>query len=211
MEFKKIEHMLSLQDQVNSLISKSWRENNNPWYRAIWLESAELLEHLSWKWWSNSKNNIEQAQLELIDIWHFGLSDLLQKHGTSEKVIAFLKKTYVSYDLKMENETDISLSIEAFALSTLKNKSFDISLFFNLCKILNLEFNELYKIYVGKNVLNEFRQKNGYKTGEYKKIWNNHEDNYYLFKIIKELDINKNEFCNQVYEKLENQYQESFK
>ena len=211
MEFKKIEHMLSLQDQVNSLISKSWRENNNPWYRAIWLESAELLEHLSWKWWSNSKSNIEQAQLELIDIWHFGLSDLLQKHGTSEKVIAFLKETYVSFDVKMENETDISLSIEAFALSILKNKSFDISQFFNLCKILNLEFNELYKIYVGKNVLNEFRQKNGYKTGDYKKIWNNHEDNYYLFKIIKELDINKNEFCNLVYEKLENQYQESFK
>ncbi|HAV2717609.1 TPA: dUTP diphosphatase, partial [Acinetobacter baumannii] len=67
--------MLSLQDQVNSLISTHWRQNQNPWYRAIWLESAELLEHLSWKWWSHNKNNIEQAQLELIDIWHFGLSD----------------------------------------------------------------------------------------------------------------------------------------
>ncbi|WP_267285653.1 dUTP diphosphatase [Acinetobacter baumannii] len=47
--------MLSLQDQVNSLISTHWRQNQNPWYRAIWLESAELLEHLSWKWWSHNK------------------------------------------------------------------------------------------------------------------------------------------------------------
>ena len=39
MEFKKLEHMLELQDQVNSLISNEWRANNNPWYRAIWLES----------------------------------------------------------------------------------------------------------------------------------------------------------------------------
>ncbi|BFM86884.1 dUTPase [Acinetobacter baumannii] len=158
MEFKKIEHMLSLQDQVNSLISTHWRQNQNPWYRAIWLESAELLEHLSWKWWSHNKNNIEQAQLELIDIWHFGLSDLLQKYGTSEEVINFLKETHNEDEPKIENVTDIHLLIERFALSTLKNKSFDISLFFNLCEILNLEFNELYKIYLGKNVLNEFRQ-----------------------------------------------------
>ena len=41
MEFKKLEHMLELQDQVNSLISNEWRANNNPWYRPIWLESAE--------------------------------------------------------------------------------------------------------------------------------------------------------------------------
>ncbi|MCA4256954.1 dUTP diphosphatase, partial [Acinetobacter baumannii] len=65
--------------------------------------------------------------------------------------------------------------------------------------------------YLGKNVLNEFRQKNGYKTGNYKKIWNKHEDNYYLFKIINELDVDKSEFCRLVYEKLDNQYQESFK
>ncbi|EXA56287.1 hypothetical protein J503_4113, partial [Acinetobacter baumannii 984213] len=55
------------------------------------------------------------------------------------------------------------------------------------------------------------RQKNGYKTGNYKKIWNKHEDNYYLFKIINELDVDKSEFCHLVYEKLDNQYQESFK
>lgn len=209
MEFKKIEHMLYLQDQVNSLISTYWRDNKNPWYRAIWLESAELLEHLPWKWWSNSQSNLEQAQLELIDIWHFGLSDLLQKHGTAENVIAFLKNDY-DFQHKI-SESNVSLLIEEFALSTLKNKSFDIVIFFKLCEILELEFNNLYKIYLGKNILNEFRQKNGYKTGGYKKIWNNKEDNFYLFQIINELDVNENEFCNLVYEKLDIQYREFLK
>ena len=80
-----------------------------------------------------------------------------------------------------------------------------------LCKLLSLEFNELYKIYLGKNILNTFRQKNGYKTGTYKKIWMGFEDNHYLFKIIKETDVDSLNFSEIVYEKLNFHYQESLK
>lgn len=211
MEFKKLEHMLELQDQVNSLISNEWRANNNPWYRAIWLESAELLEHFSWKWWSNKEDDIEQAQLELVDIWHFGLSALLQQHGDAKQVIKYLENssfTEISNDI---NHRNIKIVIEEFVLSTLEHKSFNINIFLQLCKLLSLEFNELYKIYLGKNILNTFRQKNGYKTGAYKKIWMGFEDNHYLFKIIKETDVDSLNFSEIVYEKLNLHYQESLK
>ena len=35
-----------------------------------------------------------------------------------------------------------------------------------------------------KNVLNKFRQDNGYKEGTYRKIWNGKEDNVVLSEIL---------------------------
>ena len=45
----------------------------------------------------------------------------------------------------------------------------------------------LYRMYVGKNMLNVFRQKNGYKTGTYVKIWAGREDNQHLEELLNEL------------------------
>ncbi len=38
--------MLELQDAMNSKVNPKWREAGNAWYRAIWVECAELLDHL---------------------------------------------------------------------------------------------------------------------------------------------------------------------
>lgn len=45
---------------------------------------------------------------------------------------------------------------------------------------LDLSWSELYTTYVAKNVLNLFRQANGYKQGTYIKTWNGREDNEVL-------------------------------
>ncbi|EPD6447732.1 dUTP diphosphatase, partial [Campylobacter coli] len=64
---------------------------------------------------------------------------------------------------------------------------------------LNLEI--LYKAYIGKNILNIFRQNNGYKQDTYKKIWNGREDNEVLAEILEqELDFDT------IYKKLEEYY-----
>lgn len=41
----------------------------------------------------------------------------------------------------------------------------------------------IYRSYLVKNVLNSFRNNNGYKEGTYKKIWNGEEDNDVAFRI----------------------------
>lgn len=41
----------------------------------------------------------------------------------------------------------------------------------------------IYKSYLVKNVLNSFRNNNGYKNGTYKKFWNGEEDNDVAFRI----------------------------
>jgi hypothetical protein len=49
-----------------------------------------------------------------------------------------------------------------------------------------LNLDSLYKLYVGKNILNKFRQDHGYKDGSYIKIWNKEEDNVTMQRLLEE-------------------------
>jgi len=56
-----------------------------------------------------------------------------------------------------------------------------------------LNLDALYKLYVGKNILNKFRQDHGYKDGSYIKIWNGEEDNVTMQSILEEDNITPEE------------------
>ena len=45
---------------------------------------------------------------------------------------------------------------------------------------VGLTWDELRRQYLAKNVLNIFRQRNGYKDGAYIKMWHGREDNEWL-------------------------------
>ena len=68
--------MLTLQDRMNTKVHPQWIEQRYEWFRAIWIECGELMEHYGYKWWKKQTPDIEQVRLEAIDIWHFGLSAL---------------------------------------------------------------------------------------------------------------------------------------
>ncbi len=68
---------------------------------------------------------------------------------------------------------------------------------------LDLDFDSLYKLYIGKNILNKFRQDNGYKDGSYKKVWNGKEDNVVMQEI---LNSNSSISPDELYNKLKNEY-----
>jgi hypothetical protein len=55
---------------------------------------------------------------------------------------------------------------------------------------------------VAKNVLNRFRQDNGYKEGSYQKTWNGKEDNVVMLELLDE----KMPTPNELYEKLSSKY-----
>ena len=38
----QVQAMLALQDEINAHIHPDWRGQGYPWYRAIWVECAEL-------------------------------------------------------------------------------------------------------------------------------------------------------------------------
>jgi hypothetical protein len=102
------------------------------------------------------------------------------------------------FDNSMQAE-DIRKTIECLALLTLTDQGAHFTFIAGIMKYLDMTFDELYEIYVGKNVLNMFRQDNGYKEGSYNKIWNGREDNEYLADIIDDLDVDSHTFQDDIY------------
>jgi len=101
---------------------------------------------------------------------------------------------------------DIRKSIECLALLTLTDQGAHFNFIAGIMKYLHMPFDELYEIYVGKNVLNMFRQDNGYKEGTYNKMWNGREDNEYLADIMKQLNGDSHTFQDDVYDALARSY-----
>lgn len=199
----QIQVMLDLQEAMNSRVHADWRQQGFEWYRAIWIECAELMDHYGWKWWKKQSPDIEQVKLELIDIWHFGLSILLVKDTAAADIADQLKQA-----LQQPATLDFHQTLEAFSGDTLATKSFSIEKFALLLTVMDMPFEELYAGYVGKNVLNFFRQDHGYQDGSYQKLWGGQEDNEHLVEIVKTLDTSTLDFKESLYSALSERYQQ---
>jgi dimeric dUTPase (all-alpha-NTP-PPase superfamily) len=198
----QIKQMLTMQNAMNSRVSDTWRENGYEWYRAIWVECAEMLDHHGWKWWKHQEIDIAQVQLELVDIFHFGLSLRLMTGATVESITDTLAIELT----QSSGEKDFKIALENLASSAVSNKSFDAIALADCMSLMNMDLDELFRQYVGKNTLNFFRQDHGYKEGTYIKIWNGEEDNEVLAKLVNSLDASASDFQQQLYAALEAKY-----
>jgi dimeric dUTPase (all-alpha-NTP-PPase superfamily) len=202
----QISQMLTMQDAMNSRVSETWRENGYQWYRAIWVECAEMLDHHGWKWWKHQEIDVAQVQLELVDIFHFGLSLRLMTGANVDTITSELANE-ISITLNTENrENDFKIALENLASSAVTDKAFNAEALADCMHLMNMDLDELFRQYVGKNTLNFFRQDHGYKDGSYIKIWNGEEDNEVLALLVKELDTTANDFQQQLYAALEAKY-----
>ncbi len=202
-QINQINIMLDLQDGMNTKVTANWQAQGYEWYRAIWVECAELMDHYGWKWWKKQTPDTEQVALELIDIWHFGLSILLQS-GQSRQTIA----EQIQQQLAIAtDEKDFRLDLEKFAAATLADRQFHVGLFARLMAGVDMSFDQLYRGYVGKNVLNFFRQDHGYKDGSYRKHWfDGREDNEHLVEAVQSLDAASADFADALYRALKQRY-----
>lgn len=199
---QQLEQMLSLQDAMNTRVSETWRENGYEWYRAIWVECAEMLDHHGWKWWKHQEIDVAQVQLELVDIFHFGLSLQLMAGDSVQDIAAKLAQQLATES----NESDFKIALESLASAAVTHRSFDAIAFANCMQLMQMDLNELFRQYVGKNTLNFFRQDHGYKEGSYIKVWHGEEDNEVLAKVVNDLDVSADDFQQQVYAALKANY-----
>lgn len=194
----KIITMLEMQDAMNRKVNAAWREAGFPWYRAIWTECAEMLDHYGWKWWKHQKPDLPQVQLEIVDIWHFTLSTRLLRGLPLERTAEL-----IASELQQPREIlDMRVAIEALAKDAIETEDADITIFARIMQFAGMSFDDLYRTYIGKNVLNFFRQDQGYQEGHYQKIWHGREDNEHLTEILAKLDPDSVTFGEQVYREL---------
>ena len=199
---EKIKEMLDLQNKINEKVHPHWREQNFEWYRAIWVECAELLDHYGWKWWKKQSPNQAQIELELVDIWHFGLSILLSNYDI-EKSISLISESMID----QRGSGKFRENLEDFTSNTLQTRSFDLKRFNQVMNDVGLTFEKLYVGYISKNVLNSFRQDKGYQAGTYIKDWGGIEDNEYLIRLASKMDPKSENFSSELYKLMEKEYE----
>jgi hypothetical protein len=152
--------------------------------------------------------------MELIDIWHFMLSELLLRNNadetaavtqllnelaTAEGTLHFDGKTYRLSDLDLLEEIELLIGLSAA-------RRVEVALFASIIADCQLDWNSLFAQYVGKNVLNMFRQDHGYKEGSYLKHWAGREDNEHLVEVLASLDPAIADFKDTLYRELKTRY-----
>ncbi|ALV24998.1 dUTPase, dimeric [Campylobacter iguaniorum] len=221
-----VEEMLKLQQKLNDDTNgKGWESGLTAqnklisWKRCIYMECAELIDSFAWKHWKaiSKPTNKENVIIEIVDIWHFIMSLGLENY-TSKKIgdihqlaidiascSGFSEFCKDAYHINQYNIYEIINDVEAIIN---RCSGFDINFFdlvkdyFRLALKCGVNLGVLFEMYMGKNVLNKFRQDNGYKEGTYKKLWNGVEDNVVMGEILAS-GINSPE---QIYSALELKY-----
>ena len=205
----KILLMLQLQNQLNDATNgEKWTDGITKngkqidWKRCIYMECAEMIDSFSWKHWKNIAAEPDWAnmQIEVVDVWHFIMSLAIEEYsrdlkGGIEDIALNISELasfeqintnnhkFASQDVvikKVENMIRMSLSKDNYNLESL------MADFFDLVLLSGLDLDSLYTLYIGKNILNQFRQDNGYKEGSYIKVWAGQEDNVVMQKVFKE-------------------------
>jgi dimeric dUTPase (all-alpha-NTP-PPase superfamily) len=200
---EKILEMLQMQAEMNARVDGDWRGRGREWYRAIWIECAELMDHYGgWKWWKASPHDAEQVLLEIVDIWHFGLSLRIAEDADHRSTANAIAAEWCAPPASAGFLRDV----EHLAATALREQAFAVGIVGHLLADIGRDFNDLYRAYVGKNVLNFFRQDHGYRTGAYSKIWAGREDNEHLVEILAALHADAPDFREAVYAALRARY-----
>nr|WP_321266533.1 dUTP diphosphatase [uncultured Sulfurimonas sp.] len=205
----KILLMLQLQAQLNDAtngenwtkgITKNKKEIN--WKRCIYMECAEMVDSFSWKHWKSihQEPDWDNLQIEVVDVWHFIMSLAIENYaqtmrgGIEDLAINISSlESFSNIDVTNElvaSQKDIIEKVESIMLASLSKDELNLEAlladFFDLTLMSGLDLETLYRLYVGKNILNQFRQDNGYKDGSYIKVWDGVEDNIIMKNIWEE-------------------------
>ena len=211
---QQLNTMLSLQNNMNIKVNPEWLSAGYGYLRAAMVESVEAIDHHGWKWWKAQEKDLPQLQMELVDIWHFALSaSIIDYKGDIEATATALASQlaentpHVQFDGQSYSPAGLSLLDNLELMTGLcAAKRFSVPLFMQIVTQSEMTGEELYRQYVGKNVLNFFRQDNGYKAGTYVKTWDGREDNAHLVEVLDSLDMNAPDYADLVYKGLADRY-----
>lgn len=204
--------LAEMQDEQNILLAgDNWKTTDNreiPYYRAILVEQGEAIDHYGFKWWKKQEPNLSQFFIEIVDIFHFALSDRLRVFAQANPHIEDPKDLYNQFGNYMDKAVPKHVSLPAvgyfattarrdcevtpldlldvLAYNTLQTGAADIKVVCLCFDSIGKTAETVFNTYVAKYCLNKFRNHNGYKTGTYIKIWDGQEDNVHLEQYIDE-------------------------
>lgn len=185
------------QNALNARLNERWYAQGWRYYRAVWTEAAEAVQHIkSWLWWKEgeyakppSDKDARQVKMELVDILHFGLSmqfiqvkeRLMETDETrnGRQMLGDYAEYYVRcFDKEQsgQNFENVCGQLEQLVGYACRDKVFSTNFFAGACVAAGMDLDETFSLYFAKTALNRFRWKNGYNLpagdiNKYVKMW----------------------------------------
>jgi len=197
---KLLKNMLGLQDKLNTktcgdnwISGKTTEGREINWKRYMRMELFELIDSSDkFKHWTNLDSDVDfdNIKMEVVDVWHFLMSQALTELTISDIILMYKRRVLNGkYELAKELDYFHIIDIADYMVQSTYHSDIDsvdrmFYYFFKLLASVGMTFEDLYKQYIVKNVLNTFRQDNGYKQGTYVKEIDGSEDNVHIMNIV---------------------------
>ena len=186
------------QTDLNNQLQEDWHQTGWPYYRAVWTELAEAIQHANWLWWKRKQYNQplstqqqDDIYIELCDVLHFGLSmDIISAHGDANMLLARAESYVDAFEDARHVTCQFEEDLEGCVIDAILLRTFNVKKFARACGAVGLSLSGLLLYYFAKTELNKFRWSLGYKEGKYVKMWklSGHdkpqEDNVFLCAVI---------------------------
>lgn len=209
--------MMEIQNELNNkFVGPDWKERELNWSRYIRVEAYELMDHYgTFKHWKAPSTNLYQARIELVDIWHFLLSQLIEITDTAsisfDQVAEDISNAATQLEDMLTQHDDLNIDINDAIDDLVQNTLTAASVLDSIASVfiiqtkLGIDFDWVARHYFGKVALNRLRINYGQQEGKYIKNWGKDkiEDNVFLEKLFEE-DIAPD--IDVIYARLEEKY-----
>lgn len=188
--FEEFKDMYELQEFLEIQIDgEHWRDKEHDWSLCIFMECAEIIDCFPWKHWKDTEAEPDRDKLagEIVDVWHFIMAAMLQGDTPVEGAYEIFRASYDEFQPAGQDASP-AYAARNLAISVVVEKAIPFQNLWYLCSWACMTPRDLYVLYVSKNVLNQFRQDNGYKQGRYLKNWAGREDTEHLYELTESLE-----------------------
>lgn len=163
-----------------------------PWLAGV-KEVIEMCDHLSMidTWKKQPAPDNKQAFMEAVDVFAFIMSAAIRYDYADQLIRSYnnsITKAFEHIDARevtfegMSKENLLCEMVSNIAIWDFDNALFALIRFCNVAFQKGLP--DICYYYMGKQALTQFRQANGYKTGDYIKNWLGKEDNEHLTEML---------------------------
>jgi dimeric dUTPase (all-alpha-NTP-PPase superfamily) len=183
--------MLENQQQLNlKAYSTEWFEKGTArefhYPVAATQEIAEFINSYWLPWWSKAEQDMVNCRIEIVDAMHFMLSQaIIDMKGSLPMAADWIAaslieaiEVYHHFSASGEDTLEFARLLQASLNTDSEHVFIDL---FLLSYSIGFNIDQLHALYMGKSILNQFRQDNGYRQGNYKKKWDGvREDNHFM-------------------------------
>ncbi len=164
--------MVAMQEEHGREVAPIWKAAGFPFHRAVWMECAEALEAFRRRGAAPTKRAEGLFRLEVVDVWHFGLCDLMARGEDAFALRAF--------DPPPPPEMEFERAATVMAERALILPFFAPGAFAGMLQAASMSAEDLLRLSAGKHALSLFRLRNGAKQGAYDPRWSGAGDNVAL-------------------------------